>query len=255
MNDSVKAFRDLHIPGNPLILFNIWDAGSAKVVAEAGAKAVATGSYGVAEAQGFRDGETFPLERALDVAAGVMRVTGLPVTFDMESGYGDTPEAVGASVQRAFDIGVAGINMEDRMPGSDELVPLADQARRLAAAAATGIFVNARCDLFRGQAAENHGALAGQVLDRARAYADAGASGFFVPFTTDLSVLGTICEQAPLPVNIIWNPAFRDHAQLADLGAARISHGHRPWAAAMAWVQDMARVVLGGAKPPYDDKA
>ncbi|MDE2436175.1 MAG: isocitrate lyase/phosphoenolpyruvate mutase family protein [Sphingomonadales bacterium] len=252
MNAKVEEFRALHVPGDPLVLFNIWDAGSAKAVAEAGAKAIATGSYGVAEAQGFKDGEGFPLDRALDVLQGVLRVTDLPVTFDMESGYGATPQQVGQSVARAFASGAVGINMEDRMPGDAALVPAADQADRIAAAAACGIFVNARCDIFRGQPTESHASLVRPALERAQAYADAGASGLFVPFTTDLAALGAICAGSPLPVNIIWNPAFRDRAQLAELGAARISHGHRPWAAAMDWLGAAARIVLDGGKPPYD---
>lgn len=250
---KIEAFRALHVPGDPLILYNIWDAGGAKVVAEAGAKAIATGSYGVAEAQGFNDGEAFPLEQALDVLNGILRVTDLPVTFDMESGYGDTPAAVGISVGRALAAGAVGINMEDRLPGATELTPLAEQARRVRAAADTGIFVNARCDVFRGVKPEDHGpALVAAALERGRAYADAGAGSFFVPFTVDRACLGAICEKSPLPVNIIWNPAFADHAELAALGAARISHGHRPWAAAMDWLRDMAKVVLAGGKPPYD---
>lgn len=253
MSDKVEQFRALHVPGDPLILFNIWDAGSARAVAEAGARAIATGSYGVAEAQGFKDGETFPLERALDVLAGVLRVTDLPVTCDMESGYGATPEQVGQSVARAFAAGAAGINMEDRMPGADALNPAGVQAARIAAAAATGIFVNARCDVFRGIPADEHGpALVGQVLDRARAYADAGAAGLFVPFTTNRRCIAAICEGSPLPVNIIWNPDFTGRDELAALGVARISHGHRPWAAAMDWLGGAARGVLAGGKPPYD---
>jgi len=253
MNDKVARFRALHIPGDPLVLFNIWDAGSARAVADAGAMAIATGSYGVAEAQGFKDGEGFPLDRALDVLAGVLRVTDLPVTFDMESGYGATPDEVGRSVARAFAAGAVGINMEDRMPGVAELNPAAVQADRIAAAAATGIFVNARCDVFRGKPAEDHGpALVEQVLERARAYADAGAGGLFVPFTTDRASIAAICEASPLPVNIIWNPDFAGRDELANLGVARISHGHRPWAAAMNWLADAARDVLAGGKPPYD---
>ncbi|MBS0474479.1 MAG: isocitrate lyase/phosphoenolpyruvate mutase family protein [Proteobacteria bacterium] len=252
MKGKVEAFRALHVPGDPLVLFNIWDGGSAKVVAEAGAKAIATGSYGVAEAQGFKDGEGFPLDRALDVLGGVLRVTNLPVTFDMESGYGVNPVEVSGSVARAFAAGAVGINIEDRMPGEAALIPIADQVARIRAAANIGIFVNARTDTFRGQPAESHGALVGQVLERARAFADAGASGLFVPFTTDRAALAAICEKSPLPVNIIWNPAFRDRAELAELGAARISHGHRPWAAAMDWVGAAAKAVLGGGKPPYD---
>ena len=253
MNAKVEAFRALHVPGDPLVLFNIWDAGGAKVVAEAGARAIATGSYGVAEAQGFKDGEAFPLERALMVLDGILRVTDLPVTFDMEAGYGDTPDEVGASVGLAFAAGAAGINLEDRMPGVDALTPITEQARRIRAAADTGIFVNARCDAFRGVAAEDHGpALVSTVLERARAYADAGAGCLFVPFTVNRACLGAICEGSPLPVNIIWNPAFADRAELAALGAARISHGHRPWAAAMDWLGVAAKVVLAGGKPPYD---
>lgn len=253
MSTKVDLFRSMHVPGDPLVLFNIWDAGGAKVVAEAGARAIATGSYGVAEAQGFKDGEAFPLERALAVLEGVLRVTDLPVTFDMEAGYGDTPSEVGASVALAFAAGAVGINMEDRMPGVAALTPLAEQAARVRAAADTGIFVNARCDAFRGVPADDHGpALVAAVLERARAYADAGASGLFVPFTVDRACLGAICERSPLPVNIIWNPAFSGRDELAQLGAARISHGHRPWAAAMDWLGAAAKVVLAGGKPPYD---
>jgi 2-methylisocitrate lyase-like PEP mutase family enzyme len=257
MSDKIEAFRALHVPGDPLVLFNIWDAGSAKAVAAAGAKAIATGSYGVAEAQGFKDGEGFPLERALDVLAGVLRVTDLPVTFDMESGYGRDPAEVGESVTRALAVGAAGINMEDRMPGIAELTDIAAQSARIAAAAATGIFVNARCDTFRGKPAESHGPeLVAATLERARAYADAGAGSLFVPFTTNRACIAAICEGSPLSVNIIWTPAaaggFASKHELAELGVARISHGHRPWAAAMAWLEAQAVAVLEGGAPPYD---
>jgi 2-methylisocitrate lyase-like PEP mutase family enzyme len=252
-SDKIERFRALHVPGDPLMLFNIWDGGSAKVVAEAGAQAIATGSYGVAEAQGYKDGEGFPLARALHVLSGVLRVTDLPVTFDMESGYGDTPDAVGASVAQALALGAVGINLEDRMPGLAELTPIATQAARVRAAADTGIFVNARCDVFRGVKAEDHGpALVDAALERASAYAQAGASGLFVPFTTNRACLSAICERSPLPVNIIWNPDFSGRDELAALGAARISHGHRPWVAAMDWLSAEARTVLAGGKPGYD---
>jgi 2-methylisocitrate lyase-like PEP mutase family enzyme len=121
MTDKIEAFRALHMLGDPLVLFNIWDAGSARAVAGAGAKAIATGSYGVAEAQGFKDGEAFSIEDALRNLERIVSVTDLPVTLDFESGYGDTPAEVAASVQRARDAGAAGINMEDRMPGETAL--------------------------------------------------------------------------------------------------------------------------------------
>ena len=89
--DRVEKFRALHVPGDPLVLFNIWDAGSARAVAEAGAKAIATGSFAVAETNGFKDGETLPIEVALENLRRIVSVTDLPVTIDMEAGYGDTP--------------------------------------------------------------------------------------------------------------------------------------------------------------------
>ena len=252
MTDHIEAFRALHVPGDPLVLFNIWDAGSARVVAAAGAQAIATGSYGVAEAQGFKDGEAFALEDALGNLMRILRVTDLPVSIDLEAGYGDTAQAVGASVAAARAAGAAGINMEDRMPGTVDLLPVPEQAARLAAATASGLFVNARCDVFRGKDAAADGpALIAATLERARAYADAGASGLFVPFLSDAVAIAAICAGSPIPVNVLWSPPCGDRQALADLGVARISHGHQPWAAAMAWLGSQAEAVHGGAVPPY----
>lgn len=249
---KIEQFRALHAPGDPLVLFNIWDAGSTRVVAKAGAKAIATGSYGVAESLGLSDGETVPLDLVLANLERIVSVTDLPVSIDMESGYGDTPEDVAASVARARDAGAAGINMEDRLPGEDALVPMAEQAERLAGAASTGLFVNARCDVFRGRDIATEGAaLVAETLERARAYADAGASGLFVPFLADAECIAAICEGSPLPVNILWSPACGDRAALAGLGVARISHGHQPWAAAMAMLGREAERVFAGGVPTY----
>lgn len=252
MSDKIAQFRALHVPGDPLVLINIWDAGSAKAVAGAGAKAIATGSWGVASAHGSSDGENFPLDAALANLARILTVTDLPVTIDMEAGYGDDPAAVGASVARARDAGAAGINMEDRLPGQKELLPIAEAAARYRAVADSGLFVNARCDLFlSGNVATDGDALVAATLERARAYADAGASGLFVPFLADPKSIGAICEASPLPVNILRGKGGPTHKELAALGVGRISHGHQPWAAAMAWLAAQTQQVLGGAEPDY----
>lgn len=251
MNSKVDTFRALHVPGDPLILFNIWDAGSARVVAEAGAKAIATGSYGVAEAQGFKDGETLPLDVVLENLRRILSVTNLPVTIDMEAGYGDTPEEVAQSVGQAFALGAAGINMEDRQPGESDLIPISQAAERIAAAAATGIHVNARTDVYLGKKPEDYTpALIENAIARADAYAAAGASSLFVPFLGDHQVIGEICAASQLPVNILWAPGRGSHAELAALGVARISYGHGPWAAAMNWLGEQAGTVFGGNAPP-----
>ncbi|MDP3674323.1 MAG: isocitrate lyase/phosphoenolpyruvate mutase family protein [Novosphingobium sp.] len=250
--NRIEAFRALHLPGDPLVLFNIWDAGSAKAVAAAGARAIATGSYGVACARGSSDGENLSLDEALANLGEILGVTELPVSIDLEAGYGADAAAVGQSVAKARQAGAAGINMEDRLPGETALLPVDEAALRIEAAAATGLFVNARCDVFRGRDAVADGdALIAAALERARVYAGAGAGGLFVPFLSNARCIAAICDGSPLPVNILWSKPCGDRAALAGLGVARISHGHQPWAAAMAWLGEQAKAVLGGAMPPY----
>jgi 2-methylisocitrate lyase-like PEP mutase family enzyme len=234
MNEKVKAFGDLHVPGDPLILYNIWDAGSAKAVAEAGAKAIATGSWGVACSLGFKDGETLPLDAALENLSRILSVTDLPVTIDMEAGYGTDPAVVGASVARAAAAGAVGINIEDKDPATRQLFDTADAADRIKAAAASGMWINARADLFILTPKEQHdAALVDAVVERAKAFADAGANSLFVPFIYDTALIGRLCEKSPLPVNILVGQGIPGIKILAELGVARISHGHGPWAKAM----------------------
>jgi 2-methylisocitrate lyase-like PEP mutase family enzyme len=245
MTNKTEAFAAMHIPGNPLILYNIWDAGSTVAVAKAGAKAIATGSYGVAGAHGIGDGEKLPINVAIATLSEVLTVTDLPVTIDMEAGYGNDPAAVGRSVQRAADAGAIGINIEDKDPVTRTLFSVADASARIKAAAATGVFVNARADLFiLTPPAEHDAATVDMMIERAKAYADAGARGLFAPFLQDADLIERLCARSPLPVNILMRPGCPDHKTLAGLGVARISHGHGPWAAAMDWLQAEAEIAL-----------
>ncbi len=252
MSDKVEQFGALHIPGKPLVLVNIWDAGSARAVVAAGAKAIATGSFGVACAMGSSDGENLSMDDAIGNLERIASVVDLPISIDMEAGYGDHPDAVCASVERAKAAGASGINMEDRMPGQTVPMPAEEYAPRLEAAASTGLWINARCDVFMGQdVAKDGNALAQAALERALVYADHGAGSLFVPFLGDLGHISTICEKSPLPVNILYDPSGPSHAELAAAGVARISHGHKPWAAAMAWIEGQAKQVLKGGEPDY----
>lgn len=124
MSDQIskaRTFAALHVPRHPLVLFNVWDPGSAKAVAQAGAKALATGSWSVAAAHGFADGEKIPLDLALDNLRRIVESTELPVSVDIESGYGKTPEEVGRTVARTLEAGAIGCNLEDSFPESGEL--------------------------------------------------------------------------------------------------------------------------------------
>ena len=241
---AVEAFAAMHVPGKPLVLYNIWDPGSAKAVAEAGAPAIATGSWGVACAMGFKDGETLPLDYAIDNLVRIRGVTDLPVTIDMEAGYGDDAASVGASVARAAAAGAVGINMEDKWPGPRTMIDTAEQVERLRAAAETGLFVNARCDLaIVTPEADHDAALVDAMLERARAYADAGARGLFAPFLKSPALIERLCKASPLPVNILMGASVPDIATLSGLGVARISHGHGPWAEAMQALTEAARTL------------
>lgn len=252
--DKVAQFRALHVPGDPLILFNVWDAGSAGAVAKAGAKAIATGSHAVAETNGFKDGEGLPIEVALENLRRIVSVIDLPVTLDFEAGYGADAAEVGRSVAMAREAGAAGINLEDRMPGAEVVLPLVDASARVAAASAAGLHVNARTDVYKGVKPDAYTAgLVDTVIERAQAFVDAGASSLFVPFLGDHATIAAICERSPLPVNVMWAPGRGTHAELAALGVARISYGPGPWMAAMAWLEGQARAVFAGETPPYAD--
>jgi 2-methylisocitrate lyase-like PEP mutase family enzyme len=246
MTNKIQDFAALHIPGNPLILYNIWDAGSAAAVARAGAKAIATGSWGVAGAHGLGDGEKLPLDTAIATLAEIVAVTDQPVSIDMEAGYGSDAAGVSASVSRAAAAGAVGINIEDKDPATRILFPVEEASARIKAAAASGLFINARADLFiLTPAADHDAALVDQVVERAKAYADAGAHGLFAPFLKDAALIERLCKASPLPVNILMGAGIPDHKTLGELGVARISHGHGPWAAAMDWLETEARKVLG----------
>lgn len=231
MKDDVAAFRAVHVPGKPLVLYNIWDPGSARAVAAAGAPALATGSYGVAEAFGAGDGEKLPFTDVLANLARIVANVDVPVSLDVEAGYGADAAVVLANVQATRDAGAVGINMEDRLPAEARPLPVEVATERFAAAAATGLFVNARCDLFWQTAPSD--ALVEETIARAHAYAEAGASGLFVPFLTDRASIAAICKASPIPVNVTAKDELGTLEEIAALGVGRISYGHQPWMWAM----------------------
>src|SRR5262249_1203478 len=128
---KAKEFRALHVSGKPLVLFNVWDAGSAKAVAASGAKAIATGSWSLANANGYGDGERIPLVLAIDNLRRIVAVTELPVTIDLESGYGDSSATVGETIALAIEAGAVGCNLEDSFPANGTLREVADQCARI----------------------------------------------------------------------------------------------------------------------------
>ena len=239
--DKAQAFSDLHVKGNPLVLYNIWDAGSAQAVAKAGAKAVATGSWSVAEAQGYRDGEAIPLDLLATIAARVAVSVDVPVSVDFEGGYGVEPEILAKNITRLIGTGIVGINFEDQQIGGEGLYDIHTHSARIkairAAADAAGIalFINARTDLFLKEPDRaKHSALIDETLERAAAYAQAGASGFFAPGLVDRVLTEQLCEVSTLPVNVMKIGGAAPLSELAELGVARISYGPGPYRQAMS---------------------
>ncbi|MCA1198140.1 isocitrate lyase/phosphoenolpyruvate mutase family protein [Sphingomonas sp. R647] len=242
-------FAALHVPGAPLVLVNVWDAGSARAVAAAGAKAIATGSASVAAANGYSDAEALPLDLALGNAARIVGAVDLPVSIDFEGGYAVAPDALASNVALLAATGAIGCNFEDQVVGGSGMHAPEVQAARIAAIrAATGpaFFINARTDIFLQAAPDTHDAAkVDAAIARAHAYAAAGASGFFVPGLADLDLLARVGRESPLPVNFMAFPGAPDAAAVAAAGVARISHGPFPYRAAMQAVEDAARGLLG----------
>ena len=244
---KAEQFRALHIPGKPLVLFNIWDVGSAKAVAAGGAKAIATGSWSVANANGFADGERIPLALAIDNLRRIVGATDLPVTVDLESGYGDAPEVVGETIALAIDAGAVGCNLEDSFPASGKLRETVDQANRIRRARQTAnatnirFFINARTDVFFQRPLEQHDdAMVIEAIERARAYAEAGADGLFAPGLADITLITRLAEAVPLPLNIMVGDATPPVRVLAEHGVARVSYGPRPYLMMMKALEEAA---------------
>ena len=248
-SERFRAFAALHVPGDPLILFNIWDPGSAKAVAAAGARAIATGSASVAAANGFADAEGLPIGLALANAARIVEAVDLPVTVDFEGAYAVDPQGVAANLKRLAATGAVGCNFEDQVVGGEGLHAIEAQAARIAAAregVGADFFINARTDIFlKAKAADHDAAKVDAALERAKAYADAGASGLFAPGLADLALLERLCAASPLPVNFMAWPGSPGAAEVAAVGIARVSHGPFPHRAAMKALEDAARATFG----------
>jgi 2-methylisocitrate lyase-like PEP mutase family enzyme len=249
MTDRTKfeAFAALHVPGDPVVLYNIWDVGSALAVVAAGAKALATGSHPVGDASGFGNAQQVPLDFVFANARRIVEaIDPLPLTVDFESAYSTDPEEGGRNVAGLAETGAVGCNFEDQVIGGEGVHPLDLQVRRIEAirrAVGDAFFINARTDLFL-KVEQRDDALVDQVIERGKAFADAGASGFFVPRMADARHIERVVREVPLPLNLIAFPGAPSKAEWAAAGVARISHGPFPHRALMAILTDEARKAI-----------
>lgn len=250
MADAAAAtFCALHGPGEILVLANSWDAASARLAQEAGARAVATSSAALAWAHGYSDGEALPTSVLLAAVAEILRVVCVPVSVDSEEGYSSEPAVVADYAARLIDMGVAGINLEDGRSPPDLAARKIEAIKTRVVRMGGDLFVNARADVYLKGLTEPDHAL-GETIARGKRYAAAGADGFFVPFLKDLDAMRAIADAVALPLNALAMRDLPGVSRLKAAGVRRLSTGAGPGRAAYGAAAKAAQTLL--AEGRYD---
>ncbi|MER5628275.1 isocitrate lyase/phosphoenolpyruvate mutase family protein [Streptosporangium sp. NPDC002544] len=244
-----ELFRSLH--DDFLVLPNAWDAGSARLITEAGASAIATSSGAQSWSQAVPDGRSLAKADVLANLERIVAATDLPVSADIESAYADSADDLRATIAQVLATGIVGINLEDSGAPDGLLYDTAAAAERVAAArvaakdAGVDLFINARTDVFLLGIGDEDGRLA-DVIARGSAYREAGADGLFVPGLLDLDALGTVARGTGLKVNAMWLPGAPSPEQLREAGVSRYSAGTAIAQVAYTSAVDTARAFLAG---------
>jgi 2-methylisocitrate lyase-like PEP mutase family enzyme len=256
MTDNAPAERAtellrLHTAPELLTVVNVWDVITAKVVADIdGTRALATASHSIAASHGYPDGEVIPLDEMIDAVGRIAAATSLPVSADLEGGYGDAAE----TVRRAIGVGIVGANIEDQMK------PLADAARQveqiMRAAADAGVpdfVLNARTDAFaKGRDRDPKDVLA-DAVERGKAFLDAGAPVVFVPAVLNEDQIGTLVDAlGPQRLTMIGIPGNPPLARLQELGVGRVSYGPLSQRVALTALAKLVESVHDGGGVPDD---
>lgn len=243
---QAQLFRQMHDRSKILLLPNAWDAGTARLFEERGFAAVATTSGGMAWSLGYGDGEQTPFTEVVAAIARITRVCSVPITVDLETGYGETAQAMARSVRAVIAAGAVGINLEDGMPGHGPLRAIDDAAARIAAARAAAtasgvpIVINARVDLWMhdaGQPADTH---LSEAVQRAHAYLAAGADCIYPIGLRDRDTLRAFVRAVDAPVNVAGGAGMPDLHELARMGVARVSTATRLTTLAFAAIDKAA---------------
>jgi 2-methylisocitrate lyase-like PEP mutase family enzyme len=248
--ERALRFHALHRGDGVLLLPNAWDVITARVFEQAGFAALGTTSFGIARAHGFRDGEDAAYDVTLDMVRRIAPALSVPLTADIEAGYGDTPEEVGARGRELLQAGAVGFNIEDgSLRDPSGLADAALQSEKVAALKEAGaslgipVFVNARTDVFWRDPNAGASGLAA-ALRRAEVYLSAGADGIFIPGLTDREAIRTAAAALKAPLNILATPRTPPVAALASLGVKRLSLGSGPVRAALGCLRAIGREIL-----------
>jgi 2-methylisocitrate lyase-like PEP mutase family enzyme len=246
--EKAETLRLLHHEPEILVLVNVWDAASARTIAALpGCRAIATASWSIAAAHGVPDGERLTREEMLGAVTRIALAVDLPVTADLESGYGNSAKDVGETIARALDAGIVGANIEDRSRPVEEAAARVAAARERADAEGVPFVVNARLDMPIASTGEVE-----EAVVRARAYLDAGADCIYPIRITDPVVLEDVVGRIAAPVNAFGHPDGPSVAELEALGVARVSFGPGPMGAAMAALRRAGATLLAGGAADDD---
>ncbi len=230
MNTSIKAkaaaFHELHHADHLLVLPNCWDALSALILREVGAKAIATTSAGLAWAHGYGDGEKLPVDILVQAIREITRVIDLPVTVDLESGFSDDLAAFARTIEAVIDAGAVGINLEDGSKAPELLTAKIGVVKEVAGRKDVPFFLNARTDVVLRSMAPEPEAVT-EVIRRGSLYREAGGDGFFVPGLVQLDKIRMIVESVNLPLNVLATRGVATIAEIEKSGAKRLSVGAR----------------------------
>jgi len=246
---NATEFLQLHHDPALLTVVNVWDVISAKVVAGTpGTQALATASHGIAATLGYPDGEHIPAEEMLDMCGRIAAAVDLPVTADLEGGYGDAP----GTVRRAIGLGIVGANIEDQMKPLAEAALQVEQVMTVASEEGVPDFVlNARTDAFVRAGERDPEDVLADAVERGRAFLDAGAPVVFVPGTLDEAQVSTLVDAyGPQRLTLIGVPGSPPLARLEELGVARVSYGPNPQRVALTALQELVESVHAGGGLP-----
>jgi 2-methylisocitrate lyase-like PEP mutase family enzyme len=251
---AALAFRRLHEQGL-LLLANVWDGGSARVIESLGAKALATTSAAVAWSHGYADGDYLPVPLLVSTVSAITRIVRVPLSVDVEGGYSSDPVAVGEAVAAVIGAGAVGINIEDGTADPDLLCAKIEQAKRAGVRLGIDLFVNARTDVYLQNLVSDDRKVA-ETLARAERYRSAGADGLFVPYVVLPAEIKALVAGTPLPLNVLARPALPPASELEALGVRRLSAGSGIAQAAFGRIASLATAFLqDGVSAPLAEGA
>lgn len=248
---KANAFRALHHGSRILLLANAWDVSSARMLEEAGVSAIATTSAGVAFTFGYPDGQKISRHEMLSVVARIAAKVKLPVTADVEAGYGNRPEDAALTAEGVIKAGAVGVNLEDGT--GDAGHPLADLSlqlekisavREMAQRLGVALVVNARTDVYLAQVGAPETRYR-ETVRRLAAFRDAGADCLFAPGVRDIQVIEQLVRELHHPVNILAGPGSPSVPELQKLGVARVSLGSSVMRATLGLVERIAQELRG----------